>query len=223
MDASFDERFTSSFAVPGLPFEGAVRLRHIGTSPQKQVDSTEHTGTSVGPQEAYPTDNDLPAPNYQQTIADITHLSESKRGVRTRKACNEETAIINESDPDNIRAYFVNMEANYEASKPEYLMYVYEISDENKKNTSLQDSTINLSDFLPEPSSLNQVVKTSESVQHRWGVAIAKEIQGLFDNDTFGTNERPLPNDEVVPTKLTLKAKLNSYGGLDKLKARVCF
>ena len=80
-----------------------------------------------------------------------------------------------------------------------------------------------MSDFLPEPSSLNQVLKTSESVQQRWGVAIAKEIQGLFDNDTFGTNERPLPNDEVVPTKLTLKAKLNSYGGLDKLKARVCF
>ena len=109
MDASFDERFTSSFAVPGLPFEGAVKLRHIDTVPQKQVDSTEYTGTSVGSEETYPTDNGLPVPIYQQTIADITHLSESKRGARTRKEHHEETAITAENNSEKSRAHFVNM------------------------------------------------------------------------------------------------------------------
>ena len=79
------------------------------------------------------------------------------------------------------------------------------------------------SDFLPEPRSLNQVMKLTGSVRDKWGTAINKEITGLFDNETFGLDKKPLPNDKVIPTKLTLKEKLNSYGGLDKLKARICF
>ena len=35
-------------------------------------------------------------------------------------------------------------------------------------------------------------------------------------------NEKPLPADEIIPTKLAMKTKLNSYGGLDKLKTRIC-
>ena len=34
--------------------------------------------------------------------------------------------------------------------------------------------------------------------------------------------ENPLPNDEIIPTKSALKAKKNSYGELDKLKAIIC-
>ena len=53
------------------------------------------------------------------------------------------------------------------------------------------------------------------------GHAIKKEILGLFDNDTFDISERALPADEIIPVKCAFKAKLNSYGGLDKLKARI--
>ena len=44
----------------------------------------------------------------------------------------------------------------------------------------------------------------------------------FIDNETFDINEKALPADEVIPVKYTFKAKLNSYGGLDKLKARIC-
>ena len=43
-----------------------------------------------------------------------------------------------------------------------------------------------------------------------------------FDNGTFEVTERSLPADEVIPVKLVLRAKLNSHGGLDKIKVRVC-
>ena len=43
----------------------------------------------------------------------------------------------------------------------------------------------------------------------------------FFDNGAFEVTERSLPVDEVIPVKLALKAKLNSHGGLDKLKARI--
>ena len=45
---------------------------------------------------------------------------------------------------------------------------------------------------------------------------------GLFDNDTFLLNEKTLPADEIIPEKLACKTKLNIYGGLDKLKTRIC-
>ena len=94
---------------------------------------------------------------------------------------------------------------------------------DNKRDIKHLDDTINLSDFLPEPRSLNQVMKLTGSVRDKWGTEINKKITGLFDNETFGLDEKPLPNDKVIPTKLTLKAKLTSYCGLDKLKARICF
>ena len=53
-------------------------------------------------------------------------------------------------------------------------------------------------------------------------MSIKKEILGLFDNDTFDKDERALPADEVIHVKCAFKAKLNSYGGFDKLKARIC-
>ena len=54
------------------------------------------------------------------------------------------------------------------------------------------------------------------------GVVIYKEIKGLFDSDTFSLSDRPFPTDGIVPVKLVLKTTLNSHGGIDKLKARVC-
>ena len=62
----------------------------------------------------------------------------------------------------------------------------------------------------------------SSFTKQKWGEAIRIEITGLFDNDTFLLDETALPADEVIPVKLTLKAKLNIYGALDKLKARIC-
>lgn len=122
-----------------------------------------------------------------------------------------------------IVAYFTNMYRDNSVTKYEYLMHVHDMKNDGRKDEKNIDEAMNLSDFLPEPRSLNQVIKLAGSIRDKWGTAINKEITGLFDNDTFGVDENPLPNDEVIPTKLALKAKLNSYGGLDKLKARVCF
>ena len=62
----------------------------------------------------------------------------------------------------------------------------------------------------------------SDHIKDKWGTAIKKEVLGLFDNDTFDTNEKALPADEVIPVKCAFKTKLNAYGGLNKLKARIC-
>ena len=38
----------------------------------------------------------------------------------------------------------------------------------------------------------------------------------LFDNDTFILNENPLSDDEIIPTKLACKTKLNINEVLDE-------
>ena len=104
----------------------------------------------------------------------------------------------------------------------EYLNIALEQIHTNKIIEKNQDTQINLSDFIPESKSLSPVLKLSPLVKEKWGMSIKKEILGLFDNDTFDTDERDLPADEVIPVKCAFKAKLNSYGGLDKLKVRIC-
>ena len=54
------------------------------------------------------------------------------------------------------------------------------------------------------PNSLSQILRINKHVQEKWGNAIRKEINGLFDNGTF---EVTLPSDEIIPVKLALKAQ----------------
>ena len=68
-------------------------------------------------------------------------------------------------------------------------------------------SQINLSDFIPEPVSIDNVLRLSPSVKERWGDAIRKEMQGLFDKSPFDMNEKALPVDEIIPGNAPSKLK----------------
>ena len=137
MDACFGEKFTSAFVLPGLPFEGAVRLRNITTINSKAEESPERVGTSVDPEESYPKDIGLPLPSYEQAIADITHLSESKRGPKTRKQHSSDIELSQERN--KIQSYFVSMKNDHTTNGPEHLMNIHEMNDEIKKNISEQE------------------------------------------------------------------------------------
>ena len=104
----------------------------------------------------------------------------------------------------------------------ESLNIAHELKGDKDTQEKQYESQINLSDFIPEPVSINNVLRLSPSVKDRWDDATRKEIQGLFDNGTFDTNQIALPADEIILVKCAFKTKLNSYGGLDKLKARIC-
>ena len=49
------------------------------------------------------------------------------------------------------------------------------------------------------------------------GETIRVEIIGILDSGTFSLNEKSLPANETISTKLAMKTKLNNYGSLDKL------
>ena len=140
-----------------------------------------------------------------------TQLSSKSQALTTS---HNTTPTVSDPILDKVRAYFVALEQPHsDYSKSEYLYTTHELNKEKLNNENQNDSQINLSDFIPEPKSLNQVIRLSSFTKEKWGSAISKEVYGLFDNDTFDLNEGPLPTDEVVPIKLALKAKLNAYGG----------
>ena len=49
-----------------------------------------------------------------------------------------------------------------------------------KKYIIYQDAAINLTDFIPEPRSLSQILRMNEYMQEKWGEAIRKEINSFF-------------------------------------------
>ena len=116
----------------------------------------------------------------------------------------------------------MSMTRESEINKYDHLLYMHKTNNDVNNITAKQDSEMLLSNFLPEPNSLSQVLRLTESIKNKWGTTIHKKIKGLFDSDTVELSERPLPNDEIVPVKLVLKTKLNCHGGFDKLKAQVC-
>ena len=231
LDAIFDESFTSPIALPDLPYQGAIRLRNISIQSPNQEILTEHTGEPNGDDEIFPEDLDLPKPTRENTIADISDLV-----TRPTRTCTQESSNLTIDshqnkynkpiDNDNdikIRALFTNMKRGTESINfAEYLNIAHEQVTQNKCEDKANDDQINLSDFIPEPKTINQVLKSSPFIKEKWGTAIRQEITGLFDNETFDINKKALPADEVIPVKCAFKTKLNSYGGLDKLKARIC-
>ena len=103
----------------------------------------------------------------------------------------------------------------------DYLNVAHELN-QVKKDKDIETDKHVLSDFIPEPRSLSQILRMSSFIKEKWGEALRSEVTGLFDNDTFILNEKPLPADKIIPAKLACKTKLNIYGELDKLKARIC-
>ena len=57
-------------------------------------------------------------------------------------------------------------------------------------------------------------------MKEKWGEAIRPELVGLFDSNTFSFIDKTLLANEIFPTKLAFKIKLNRYRGLDQQKAK---
>ena len=188
----------------------------------------------------------MPRPSRKHTISDISDLvSRPKRGnhkhsedanytmennnitlVSTPPSQDDNNTIDTKPEVNNdhkIIAYFSAMRNHPDGiNNAEYLYMAHEQQQNNRIVEKNQDVQINISDFINEPRSLSQVLKLSPIIRDKWGQSIRNELLDLFDNDTFDTNEKALPANEIIPVKCAFKAKLNSYGGLDKLKGRIC-
>ena len=77
-----------------------------------------------------------------------------------------------------------------------------------------------MSHFIPEPRNFSEVTKLSENIRKPWFKNTLKEIKNLINNQTF-IIEDPIGGEPVTPCMDVYKAKIQSDGGLNKLKLRI--
>ena len=94
----------------------------------------------------------------------------------------EELIII--SPPLEIQFYWYEKKPS-DLFYSEYLHIAHGINAVNKSEDKIKDCGINLSDFLPKPRSLSQILRMSTSTKEKWEEATKSELVGLFDSDTF--------------------------------------
>ena len=93
---------------------------------------------------------------------------------------------------------------------------VLEISQEL---TNFRETGSEVSHFIPEPRNFAEVTKFAENIRKPWLKDTLKEIKNLVNNQTFMI-EDPNDGEPVTPCMDVYKAKILSYGSLDKLKLR---
>ena len=74
--------------------------------------------------------------------------------------------------------------------------------------------------YLPEPRSYKALSKLPDKIFDQWIKSARAELSQLINVGTFDTATFPSENDQVIPTMMIYKAKVNSQGYLDKLKCR---
>ncbi len=111
-------------------------------------------------------------------IRSQTRISNQSQAFTTSHS-NTMPTILKTTTDDNshkIRAYLTDMEHSHpDHDKSEYLYTTHELNREKLTHEKQNDSQINLSDFIPEPKSLNQVIRLSSFTTEKWGIDISKK------------------------------------------------
>ena len=79
--------------------------------------------------------------------------------------------IDQEKDDEIIKAFFASLPKSASSDTPhtEFLHAVHDLNISGRREDSIQDLIINLSDFVPEPKSLSQVLRLSSNVKKNGG------------------------------------------------------
>ena len=91
------------------------------------------------------------------------------------------------------------------------------IKEISQELATLGESGSEVSHFIPEPRNFAEVTKLSENNRKPWLKATLKEIKNIINNQTFLV-EDPKDGELVTPCMDVYKAKIQSDGGLDKIK-----
>ena len=75
--------------------------------------------------------------------------------------------------------------------------------------------------FTPEPASLYAMLKLPLAVRLAWLKVTGIEVETIIENETFDLDAIPRKDELAIPIQVVFKAKIDSAGELDKLKARV--
>ena len=156
--------------MPDLSYQGAIKIRNIELGNTNSEPLIEKTVGPTGIETSFPDSSGLP-----QLKADT--LVDHPTNQDDMAFTTIEEGEIHHKQKQMIKAYFSSMEKFSDSSLPysEFLYIAHELSSTNKIIDVSKDEDINLSDFMPEPKSLSQILKLSPAVKEKLGSAISEE------------------------------------------------
>ena len=131
------------------------------------------------------------------------------------------TSDLNITAPPSLRRFMDSINHLSAASATVAPQGLCEITSDEAQQQEESDNTINASDCFPEPIAIKQIQRMKEPIRTKWMESIAAELKVIIDNNTFSTDEMPLPGEQILPIKTCFKTKLNGDGSLNKLKTRI--
>ena len=90
------------------------------------------------------------------------------------------------------------------------------VKDISQELTPLEECGSEVSHFVPEPRNFAEVTKLSENIKKPWLKATMKEIKNIINSQTFLIEDQN-ESEPVTTCMGVYKAKIQSYGSLDKL------
>ena len=123
----------------------------------------------------------MPKPTRENKIADISDLVTRPTCACTQECLNLTTdthqnknlKLVDHDNNTKIRALFTIMKRGTDSINfAEYLNIAHRQATQNKCEDKANDDQINLSDFIPEPKTISQVLKSSSFIKEKWGTAI---------------------------------------------------
>ena len=128
---------------------------------------TETTGPPIGENETYPKNLTREDLIPEMTVDKDSQPSPLYERGTLRKRIKTRSLYKENSQDDEITAYFTNMSKLNDITYSEYLHIAHDIKETNGAEDKVKDMGINLSDFLPEPRSLSQVLRLSPYIREK--------------------------------------------------------
>ena len=222
LDAVFNEEFVTATASTSKVFSAGQTVRTVGNGyvpppyPLEQettgdisdfLDITEETSSpeEIKQKDSPENPTNLATPLsdseqvYKQTPLDDTPVPPQ---VGISEDLSESTAFIHTLED------ILHQETHKEN---EFIAILDELS---------QQKDFSLAQYLPEPKGYKALMRLPDKIREDWLKAIRAEFSNLVNNQTFDLDTKPYQGEEIIPTMIILKAKMNSDGSLDKLKGR---
>ena len=239
-DVRFDEDFKSVIGLPNRIYHDS-----LPTNPDPTIHDASEPLAHTGPPITDPPDKDETAPWTPYTALEPEHsadhpIADEEHHTDPYDAEPEiDDAVDREGDPvDNSRPWYTRpttrsmtaprrsprlVDRTALANRIKAVINAISCDDAALLEGVLGEPGSDPSPFLPEPNSVKAILRLPVALRLAWAKCIYKELKGLIvDNKVFALDD-PLEEDTIVPLHLVLKAKLDMFGLLEKLKARAVF
>ena len=190
------------------------------------------------------TDSDLPtlSTDFENQTGDVITFAQFEKGDLISEARNDtesgdksdsKSIMMSKKDMENLEKteklirncikqkklqWKGTLRATHKMGKVLHRVFNTIVSEISQELNNFGETGSEVSNFIPAPRNFAEVTRLAENIRKPRLKATLKEIKNLINSQTFMIED---PKDSVTPCMDVYKAKIQSYGSLDKMKLRI--